>query len=106
MDIGFNKGIGSVYFWDNLIWYSPENDTNWSDGINQVIYYHSQDQADAVELARTLNNVSLFRGDNNGVSTSSKFQVKDMTWWSYAKRLPPRQLDVLIVCKECKKDKR
>ena len=106
MTTGFANGIGAVYFWDNLIWYTPEQDTIWSNGKNQVIYYHSQDQADAVELARTLNKVSLFSGINNGISTSSEYQVKDMTWWPYAKRLPPRQLDVLIVCKECRREKR
>jgi hypothetical protein len=104
MKVGFAKGIGSVYFWDNLIWYSPEQDTKWSEGKNQVIYYHSQDKADAVNLVRTLNEVRLFRG-NYEISTSSEYRVKDMTWWPYAKRLPPRQLDVLIVCKRCRQDK-
>jgi len=102
MDKGFAKGIGSAYYWDNLIWYSTEQDTTWSNGNNQVIYYHSQDQADAVELARTLNEIGLFGSSNSSVSTSREFQVKDMTWWTYAKRLPPRQLDVLIVCKRCR----
>ncbi|MFM1797806.1 MAG: hypothetical protein RLZZ117_84 [Cyanobacteriota bacterium] len=106
MNTGFKRGIGSVYFWDNLIWYSPEQDTKWANGKNQVIYYHSQDQADAVNLARTLNEVKLFDGGNGGLSTSSDFQVKDMTWWPYAKRLPPRQLDVLIACQGCRGGKR